>query len=123
MRLPYTALDLDRHRQNKESKLRPSKCPVSPALDCFCGVVKSLVSPFLSKLSISPSPMSLAAIALIDASAKAFLQLNLPSWSFINSTKSPEIRVSAAWIFQSIIEYYDKFPVNLPIVIAPAEPF
>ena len=42
------------------------------------GCREILVSPFVSKLSISPSPMSLAAIALIDASSKAFLQLSLP---------------------------------------------
>ena len=34
----------------------------------------------------SPSAISLAATAVIDPSSKAFLQLNLPSPSFINST-------------------------------------
>jgi hypothetical protein len=41
----------------------------------FGGVVKSFVSLFVSKMSIFPSVMSLAAIALIDASSKAFYSL------------------------------------------------
>ncbi len=45
------------------------------------GVVKSLVSPFVSKVSVSPSAISLAAIALIVASSRAFLQVSLPSRS------------------------------------------
>ena len=42
----------------------------------FWGIVRSSESPFVSKLSISPSAISLAAIALIDFSSKAFLQLS-----------------------------------------------
>jgi hypothetical protein len=80
----------------------------------FWGVVKSLVSPFVSKVSNSPSAISLAATAVIDPSSKAFLQLRLPSPSFINSTKSPEIRFSAALMFHSITEYC-KFRMDLPV--------
>ena len=80
----------------------------------FWGVVKSSVSPFVSKRSISPSAISLAAIALIVASSRAFLQISLPSRSVINSTKSPEIRFSAALIFHSISEFYGKLRMNLP---------
>jgi hypothetical protein len=63
---------------------------------------RQIFSIIVSKVSISPSAISLAAIALIDASSKAFLQLSLPSRSVINSTKSPETRFSAAFIFHSI---------------------
>lgn len=79
------------------------------------GVVKSLVSPFVSKVSISPSAIPLAAIAVIDPSSKVFLQLRLPSPSFINSIKSPEIRFSADLIFHSITEYCGKLRMNLPV--------